>query len=88
MTPCAYCSKPSEGNASIHRDGFGVGPEVDLCDACGLHETPTCEEIWDRIAQPSAEHGAHKPSAPTAQIIDLFDALKRSLAKPTGKSDG
>lgn len=50
---CAFCNKPAEGNAAIHRDGFGVGPQVDLCDACGTHETPTCEEIWERIAEPS-----------------------------------
>lgn len=43
---CAYCGGPAEGNYSIHRDGFGLGPEVDLCDAHGSEETPTCEEIW------------------------------------------
>lgn len=54
MTPektCAYCGGPAEGNYSIHRDGFGVGPEVDLCDAHGGGELPSCEQIWDRIAQ-------------------------------------
>lgn len=47
---CAFCGKPAEGNYSIHRDAFGVGPEVDLCDAHGSEATPTCEEIWERIA--------------------------------------
>ena len=47
---CSYCGGPAEGNHSIHRDGFGVGPEVDLCDMCGGSETPTCEEIWWRIS--------------------------------------
>ncbi len=51
---CAYCGKPAQGNFSIHRDGFGEGPEVPLCDAHGSEATPTCEEIWDQIAW----HGA------------------------------
>lgn len=50
---CAFCGGPAEGNYSIHRDGFDVGPEVELCDEHGGHEKPTCEEIWDRIAQPA-----------------------------------
>lgn len=49
---CAYCGRAAEGNCSIHRDG--VGPEVDLCDACGQHERPTCKQIWRRIARPQA----------------------------------
>lgn len=61
MVTCAFCGAETvPGYASIHRDGFGVGPEVTLCAACGLHETPTCEEIWDRIAQPSYHPFAHK----------------------------
>lgn len=55
---CAYCGKPAEGNYSIHRDGFGVGPEVDLCDACGSTAEPTCQDIWMRIAQPSDDEFA------------------------------
>ena len=51
LRPCAYCYQPAEGNYSIHRDGFGVGPEVDLCDAHGGGESPTCGEIWARIAR-------------------------------------
>ena len=49
---CAYCDVAfiGEPRSSIHRDGFGVGPEVPLCDACGGHELPSCEEIWERIA--------------------------------------
>lgn len=49
MKKCAACGKPAEGNRSIHRDGFGIGPEVPLCDACGMHPTPTCPEIWAAI---------------------------------------
>ena len=52
---CSYCGRPAEGNYSIHRDGFGVGPEVALCDSCGAHPTPTLRAIWDRIAQPDGE---------------------------------
>ena len=47
---CAACGRPAEGNASIHRDGFAKGPEVELCDECGMAELPTCEEIWASIA--------------------------------------
>ena len=50
---CTYCGEPAEGNYSIHRDGFGEGPEVPLCDAHGAHELPTCAEIWARISERS-----------------------------------
>lgn len=56
---CAFCLKPAEGNFSIHRDGFGVGPEVDLCDACGGSETPSAGIIWGRIAQPRTHSFAY-----------------------------
>ena len=49
---CAFCDEPAEGNYAVHRDGFGEGPEVDLCNACGSKTTPTLETIWARIAQP------------------------------------
>jgi hypothetical protein len=56
---CAYCGRGAQGQYSIHRDGFGVGPEVDLCNACGSRVTPTCGEIWSRIARAAiADHGA------------------------------
>ncbi len=48
---CAYCGKPAEGHFSIHRDAFGEGPEVPLCDECGGESTPTEIEIWSRIGQ-------------------------------------
>lgn len=48
---CAACGNRAEGNFSIHRDGFGDGPEVPLCDACGCGPVPTLTEIWDAIAQ-------------------------------------
>lgn len=47
---CSYCEGAAEGNYTIHRDGFGEGPEVPLCDACGSRPEPTCEAIWERIA--------------------------------------
>lgn len=52
---CAYCGKTVKGVAkyAIHRDGFAVGPEVPICNDCGSHPSPTCEEIWSRIAQPT-----------------------------------
>lgn len=48
---CVYCDEPAQGNFSIHRDGFGIGPEVALCDACGSTPTPTTGEIWTKIAK-------------------------------------
>lgn len=48
---CVWCGKQTEGNYSIHRDGFGIGPDVPLCDEHGSTETPTCCEIWEHIAR-------------------------------------
>lgn len=48
---CVYCGGLARGNYSIHRDGFGIGPEVDLCDDCGQDSTPTCADIWERVAK-------------------------------------
>lgn len=56
---CAFCGESAEGNFSIHRDGFGVGPEVELCDNCAAYPAPTCEEIWEVIAEPSDDPGAY-----------------------------
>lgn len=61
---CAYCGKPAEGNFAIHRDGFGVGPEVDLCDPCGGDCRPTTCEIWSEIAQPSTHSFAFNRAEP------------------------
>ncbi len=56
---CAYCQKPAQGNYSVHRDAFGEGPEVDLCDECGGNpEQPTLQEIWTRITT-TPERGEH-----------------------------
>lgn len=55
---CAYCGKVAQGEYSIHRDGFGIGPEVPLCNACGGGTTPSLPAIWSRIARPSLEQGA------------------------------
>jgi hypothetical protein len=63
---CAYCDVLIlHVRHRIHRDGLtgdldtpedlftvkGLGPEVALCDEHGSGETPTCEEIWQRIAE-------------------------------------
>lgn len=57
---CAYCGAKAEGEYSVHRDGFGVGPEVDLCERCGSQPTPSLREIWERIAQPSESSFAYR----------------------------
>lgn len=62
---CAYCGGVinRRGWGTIHRDGFGVGPEVPLCGDCGDYLEPSCEQIWERIAQPSDEPCAYRKKA-------------------------
>ena len=66
VPPCAACGEPTQGNHLIHRDGFGDGPEVDLCDGCGGKELPSCETLWKMIRErrtpevSSLEEGAGK----------------------------
>lgn len=48
---CVYCGRKAEGNYAVHRDGFGRGPEVPLCDGCGSDLVPTLEDIWARISE-------------------------------------
>lgn len=46
---CAVCNGPHESKWSIHRDGFGEGPEVFFCQSC--YDTfPTCEDIWEVLS--------------------------------------
>ena len=47
---CAACGLEAEGDASTHRDGFDTGPEVWLCNPCGLYPEPPLEVVWQRIA--------------------------------------
>lgn len=47
---CAYCGGVSEGNYAIHRDGYGIGPEVPLCDNCGAYPWPDMCTIWAKIS--------------------------------------
>lgn len=51
LAQCAFCGSPAQGKYSIHRDGFGDGPEVPLCNACGSKPEPTEAEIWSKIGQ-------------------------------------
>ena len=66
LARCAFCGAPSQGDYGIHRDGFGVGPTVPLCNGCGSRPTPTASDIWDRIAQPAEGKFAHRPRKETA----------------------
>lgn len=70
---CAACGDHARGNCSIHRDGFDQGPEVELCDACGMSELPTCEDLWRQIAERSQVAPA---------VTSLSDARKRREEKP------
>lgn len=53
MCKCVFCKKLIDGEPeySIHRDGFGEGPDVPLCNGCGGSPSPTCAEIWERLAK-------------------------------------
>jgi hypothetical protein len=50
---CSYCFVEIKGEVefTVHRDGFGIGPEVPLCVGCGSKPIPTLEEIWSKIAR-------------------------------------
>ena len=54
---CVFCGGHAEGNYSIHRDGFGIGPEVPLCDVHGGQPEPTEQEIWRRIREQRFANG-------------------------------
>lgn len=32
--PCTHCGTQTDGLYSVHKFGFGVGPEVPLCETC------------------------------------------------------
>jgi hypothetical protein len=57
VNACMFCGRWADGQFSLHRDGFSVGPELPLCSDCGGHETPTLGEIWDYTALPGVEGG-------------------------------
>lgn len=67
---CSACRDEITGDigGAIHRDGFGEGPEVVLCEPCGGHELPTCEQLWARIAVHEADGVTfdHVPEGPVA----------------------
>ena len=48
---CAYCGGGAQGNYAVHRDGMDVGPEVELCDACGSGTEPTLADRRDLILE-------------------------------------
>lgn len=78
---CAACGATCSANSSIHRDGFGIGPEVALCDACGSSETPTCEELWQRIAARLVGQRVSFAEAPCLRLLrhDTDAAFSPSL---------
>lgn len=72
---CAACGVaiPGEVQHRIHRDGFGLGPEVAICHWCGAFELPSCQTLWEDIkarnagetTPPRAEpHECHCSEAP------------------------
>lgn len=73
---CAYCGEPAEGNYSIHRDGFCVGPEVDLCDRHGSKRFPSCPDIWERIAARLAM-GEEIPLSEGTMVVDALEEPSR-----------
>lgn len=65
---CAACDKPAKGEFAIHRDGFGEGPEVLLCNDCGESVLPTCEELWERIAARLSEQAVKQVGTHTGRL--------------------
>lgn len=47
---CIFCGNEVQGNYQLHRDNFGIGPIVDLCDKCGESDELTLGVIWESIA--------------------------------------
>ena len=49
------CGSEAGTSYSIHMHGFGEGPEVYLCDACGSEELPSMDTIWANIKRQQQE---------------------------------
>lgn len=62
---CSFCDKPAAGNYAVHRDGFGEGPEVPLCDVCGSSSEPSLETIWNRLKVKNILKGFQKGKGKT-----------------------
>lgn len=84
LITCSYCERsfipdpdPNEGY-SVHRDGFGVGPEVPLCPACGGSESPSLADIWEKIAQPAEGEFAYR-----SRMRSLLTGRRSTLTEPT-----
>lgn len=73
---CANCDVPVlVRRHAIHRDGFGLGPEVPLCDACGGERGPSCEKIWARIAaRTQSQHRAFADARVEQMLVKGNDA--------------
>jgi hypothetical protein len=69
-TACAHCGKHVPLDyATVHRDGFSLGPEVVLCATCGADDGPSAEEIWYRIAQVGPYAEARESGVPLQQLL-------------------
>jgi hypothetical protein len=66
---CAYCGAAATGADSIHRDGFGLGPEVVLCDPCGTGRLPSAEQIWYKVAKVGPFADAREMGVPLLQLL-------------------
>lgn len=82
--PCAACGTPCVGAYSIYRDGFEDGPEVALCPGCGEHSTPTCEELWQRIAERMLGTQVRFENAPRMRLLRWTAAIPEALARLAG----
>lgn len=85
-TPCVACGTPCVGAFSIHRDGFGVGPEVPLCRGCGAHELPTCETLWKWIAERLVGTTTTFAEAPCMRLLRHSSPVDPAL-RPEAKTD-
>lgn len=82
MSACPACGAAIKGRAhfGIHRDGFGQGPQVSICDACGGNEAITCEDLWAaiKVRRNARESGVvvREPKS----VLEIVHAFVRALA--------
>ena len=90
---CAACGDAAsvgtdrEPLYTIHRDGFGEGPEVPLCAECGADELPDCPTLWAMIAGRLAEETEEKARTSAFAWDRLTErGVKLDFPRPFGPS--
>lgn len=89
---CAFCQKSVQGKYSIHRDAFGAGPEVDLCDgkhsaaAIVRHAISAIEQLRRELdaaerASTAQRDRAKQAEAELERLRNELDRINKGLAK-------